>query len=197
MVDILYQCPIFIHCIQVGLRCFIWDNFKCRRCLVGRRCLSLVVLALPLQFLFTFLWLIKTIWNLCLFSAAGVPCPLLGCDGKLELRSCHGLAGNPVTHFWRTEGSTVYFQAKGVHDHPAPEVYQRRSTTARHAAVSNANNISNNDNKYYYDICSVAIYGVKPYARVHSGPLGGRQPIWTWLGLPDYHTQCRWGVLRP
>jgi len=49
--------------------------------------------------------------------------------GTLELRSCSGLVGNPVTHFWRTEGSTVYFQAKGVHDHPPPDVYRRTSTS--------------------------------------------------------------------
>lgn len=59
----------------------------------------------------------------------GRRCPAVGCDGTLELRSCSGLVGNPVTHFWRTEGSTVYFQAKGVHDHPPPDVYRRTSTS--------------------------------------------------------------------
>jgi len=65
----------------------------------------------------------------CYPMRTGRPCPSAGCDGQLELRSCHGLAGNPVTHFWRTEGRTVYFQAKGLHDHPRPDVCHRTSTS--------------------------------------------------------------------
>ncbi|XP_075720246.1 chorion-specific transcription factor GCMa [Rhinoderma darwinii] len=46
-------------------------------------------------------------------------CP--NCKGSLNLVSCRGHGGFPVTNFWRHEGSFIYFQTKGVHDHPKPE----------------------------------------------------------------------------
>ncbi|XP_075926281.1 chorion-specific transcription factor GCMb-like [Petromyzon marinus] len=46
-------------------------------------------------------------------------CP--NCQGPLELVPCRGHSGYPVTNFWRHEGKLVFFQAKGVHDHPRPE----------------------------------------------------------------------------
>ncbi|XP_029451577.1 chorion-specific transcription factor GCMa [Rhinatrema bivittatum] len=46
-------------------------------------------------------------------------CP--NCDGTLKLVSCRGHGGYPVTNFWRHEGPYIYFQTKGVHDHPKPE----------------------------------------------------------------------------
>ena len=52
----------------------------------------------------------------------GKPCPNPACDGRLELMPCRGHCGYPVTHFWRHHGNLVFFQAKGVHDHPRPEV---------------------------------------------------------------------------
>ncbi|CAG5117842.1 unnamed protein product [Candidula unifasciata] len=52
----------------------------------------------------------------------GKPCPNVGCTGKLTLLSCRGHCGYPVTHFWRHVNNAVYFQAKGYHDHPRPEV---------------------------------------------------------------------------
>ncbi|GAB1600086.1 hypothetical protein Ahia01_000286100 [Argonauta hians] len=52
----------------------------------------------------------------------GKPCPNSKCSGHLELLSCRGHCGYPVTHFWRHLNSAIYFQAKGVHDHPRPEI---------------------------------------------------------------------------
>ncbi|XP_056419550.1 chorion-specific transcription factor GCMa [Hyla sarda] len=46
-------------------------------------------------------------------------CP--NCKGSLKLVSCRGHGGFPVTNFWRHEGPFIYFQTKGVHDHPKPE----------------------------------------------------------------------------
>ncbi|XP_018118948.1 chorion-specific transcription factor GCMa [Xenopus laevis] len=46
-------------------------------------------------------------------------CP--NCSGPLKLISCRGHGGFPVTNFWRHEGPYIYFQTKGVHDHPKPE----------------------------------------------------------------------------
>jgi len=60
--------------------------------------------------------------------SADKPCPTEGCDGRLRLRPCRGHGGYPVTHFWREvcdprpgmSASTIFFQAKGEHDHPPP-----------------------------------------------------------------------------
>ncbi|KAM9315835.1 chorion-specific transcription factor GCMa [Gastrophryne carolinensis] len=46
-------------------------------------------------------------------------CP--NCKGSLKLVSCRGHGGFPVTNFWRHEGPYIYFQTKGIHDHPKPE----------------------------------------------------------------------------
>lgn len=48
-------------------------------------------------------------------------CPNRACNGRLEILACHGHCGYPVTHFWRHTDHGVFFQAKGVHDHPRPE----------------------------------------------------------------------------
>jgi hypothetical protein len=56
------------------------------------------------------------------FFPPGKHCPTVGCCGKLELRKCRGNRNFPVTHFWRTDGTAIYFQAKGKHDHPQPEL---------------------------------------------------------------------------
>jgi len=49
--------------------------------------------------------------------------------GRLRLRACRGHGGYPVTHFWREvpdprpgmgATTTIFFQAKGDHDHPPP-----------------------------------------------------------------------------
>uniref|UniRef100_A0A1I8FHY8 GCM domain-containing protein n=1 Tax=Macrostomum lignano TaxID=282301 RepID=A0A1I8FHY8_9PLAT len=52
----------------------------------------------------------------------GKPCPNAKCDGTLVLQACRGHSGYPVTHFWRHLNGCVYFQAKGAHDHPAPDL---------------------------------------------------------------------------
>ncbi|XP_059088854.1 transcription factor glial cells missing-like [Tigriopus californicus] len=51
----------------------------------------------------------------------GKVCPNLECDGILEIQSCRGHCGYPVTHFWRhVPNLGILFQAKGFHDHPRP-----------------------------------------------------------------------------
>nr|CAH7730196.1 unnamed protein product [Callosobruchus chinensis] len=51
----------------------------------------------------------------------GKPCPNRTCPGRLEILPCRGHCGYPVTHFWRHTEHAIFFQAKGVHDHPRPE----------------------------------------------------------------------------
>ncbi|RZC42821.1 transcription factor glial cells missing [Asbolus verrucosus] len=51
----------------------------------------------------------------------GKPCPNRQCTGRLEILPCRGHCGYPVTHFWRHTDHAIFFQAKGVHDHPRPE----------------------------------------------------------------------------
>lgn len=55
------------------------------------------------------------------FLIAGKPCPNRQCSGRLEILACRGHCGYPVTHFWRHTEHAIFFQAKGVHDHPRPE----------------------------------------------------------------------------
>ncbi|KAL1006390.1 hypothetical protein UPYG_G00071770 [Umbra pygmaea] len=58
-------------------------------------------------------------------------CP--SCNSALELMPCRGHSGYPVTNFWRIDGKSIFFQAKGVHDHPRPE--SKSETEARRSAV--------------------------------------------------------------
>ncbi|XP_029003747.1 chorion-specific transcription factor GCMb [Betta splendens] len=58
-------------------------------------------------------------------------CP--SCNAALELLPCRGHSGYPVTNFWRVDGKAVFFQAKGVHDHPRPE--SKSETEARRSSV--------------------------------------------------------------
>nr|XP_013101052.1 unnamed protein product [Stomoxys calcitrans] len=52
----------------------------------------------------------------------GKACPNKTCrGGRLEIKPCRGHCGYPVTHFWRHSANAIFFQAKGVHDHPKPE----------------------------------------------------------------------------
>ncbi|KAK5646239.1 hypothetical protein RI129_004703 [Pyrocoelia pectoralis] len=51
----------------------------------------------------------------------GKPCPNRQCSGRLEIQTCRGHCGYPVTHFWRHTEYAIFFQAKGIHDHPRPE----------------------------------------------------------------------------
>ena len=51
----------------------------------------------------------------------GKPCPNRRCTGRLEIVACRGHCGYPVTHFWRHTEHAIFFQSKGVHDHPRPE----------------------------------------------------------------------------
>uniref|UniRef100_A0A8C5PCJ3 Glial cells missing transcription factor 1 n=1 Tax=Leptobrachium leishanense TaxID=445787 RepID=A0A8C5PCJ3_9ANUR len=55
------------------------------------------------------------------------------CNGSLKLISCRGHGGFPVTNFWRHEGPYIYFQTKGVHDHPKPETkFESETNKTRH-----------------------------------------------------------------
>ncbi|XP_043921331.1 chorion-specific transcription factor GCMb [Protopterus annectens] len=58
-------------------------------------------------------------------------CP--NCNSALELIPCRGHSGYPVTNFWRQDSKAIFFQAKGVHDHPRPE--SKSETEARRSAV--------------------------------------------------------------
>ena len=58
----------------------------------------------------------------------GKQCPNRNCNGRLEIRACRGHCGYPVTHFWRHTETAVFFQAKGVHDHPKPEAKNSSET---------------------------------------------------------------------
>ncbi|KAM8822297.1 LOW QUALITY PROTEIN: chorion-specific transcription factor GCMb [Synchiropus picturatus] len=58
-------------------------------------------------------------------------CP--SCSAALELVPCRGHSGYPVTNFWRVDGKCIFFQAKGVHDHPRPE--SKSETEARRSSV--------------------------------------------------------------
>ncbi|XP_043574954.1 chorion-specific transcription factor GCMb [Chiloscyllium plagiosum] len=58
-------------------------------------------------------------------------CP--NCNSALELITCRGHSGYPVTNFWRLDTKAIFFQAKGVHDHPRPE--SKSETEARRSAV--------------------------------------------------------------
>ncbi|XP_058819960.1 transcription factor glial cells missing-like [Topomyia yanbarensis] len=52
----------------------------------------------------------------------GKACPNRLCiGGVLEIQPCRGHCGYPVTHFWRHTANAIFFQGKGVHDHPRPE----------------------------------------------------------------------------
>ncbi|XP_063976980.1 uncharacterized protein LOC135162443 [Diachasmimorpha longicaudata] len=62
----------------------------------------------------------------------GKPCPNRQCTGKLEVLSCRGHCGYPVTHFWRHTEHAIFFQAKGQHDHPRPEA--KSTSEARRSA---------------------------------------------------------------
>ncbi|KAM8967716.1 chorion-specific transcription factor GCMb [Pelodytes ibericus] len=55
------------------------------------------------------------------------------CNSALELIACRGHSGYPVTNFWRLDAKAIFFQAKGVHDHPRPE--SKSETEARRSAV--------------------------------------------------------------
>ncbi|XP_077495430.1 uncharacterized protein LOC144106486 isoform X2 [Amblyomma americanum] len=72
----------------------------------------------------------------------GKPCPNRRCSGRLEVQPCRGHCGYPVTHFWRHTESAVFFQAKGLHDHPPPEpkatAEARRALRAKRAALDSA-----------------------------------------------------------
>lgn len=81
--------------------------------------------------------------NICC-AKIGKPCPNRRCNGRLEIIACRGHCGYPVTHFWRHTEHAVFFQSKGVHDHPRPEAKstaeQRRLRGA--AASLGGSNIS-------------------------------------------------------
>jgi len=56
----IYAIVMFLQRIQLGLRCFICDNYKCRYCLVNSYSLLLAILVL--LFLYV-LWLIRKLYE--------------------------------------------------------------------------------------------------------------------------------------
>ena len=66
----------------------------------------------------------------------GKQCPNMRCDGRLEILPCRGHCGYPVTHFWRHTNEAIFFQSKGVHDHPRPEP-KSSAETRRALALAN------------------------------------------------------------
>lgn len=70
----------------------------------------------------------------------GKPCPNRQCSGRLEILPCRGHCGYPVTHFWRHTEHAIFFQAKGVHDHPRPEA---KSTSEARRSLGNGRRIRN------------------------------------------------------
>lgn len=58
----------------------------------------------------------------------GKACLNRNCKGRLEVLSCRGHCGYPVTHFWRHTEHGIFFQAKGTHDHPKPEAKNSNMT---------------------------------------------------------------------
>ncbi|XP_041105244.1 chorion-specific transcription factor GCMa-like [Polyodon spathula] len=64
-------------------------------------------------------------------------CP--NCHAPLTLLCCRGHGGYPVTNFWRHEGSYIFFQSKGLHDHPKPEskleAERRKSVCRKRASI--------------------------------------------------------------
>ncbi|XP_075777378.1 chorion-specific transcription factor GCMb isoform X1 [Pelodiscus sinensis] len=83
-------------------------------------------------------------------------CP--NCNSALELIPCRGHSGYPVTNFWRLDGKVIFFQAKGVHDHPRPE--SKSETEARRSAIkkqvssshlSQKKRLMNSETRRYHD----------------------------------------------
>lgn len=68
----------------------------------------------------------------------GKPCPNRQCSGRLEILPCRGHCGYPVTHFWRHTEHAIFFQAKGVHDHPRPEA---KSTSEARRSLGNGRRV--------------------------------------------------------
>ncbi|XP_007437562.1 chorion-specific transcription factor GCMb [Python bivittatus] len=70
-------------------------------------------------------------------------CP--NCSSALELIACRGHSGYPVTNFWRHEGKAIFFQAKGIHDHPRPE--SKSETEIRRSALKKQTSSSHTSQK--------------------------------------------------
>ncbi|VDN96400.1 unnamed protein product [Rodentolepis nana] len=66
-------------------------------------------------------------------------CPLKYCEGKLLYMPCKGNRGHPVTHSWRRVGKSLFFEAKGTHDHPKPVVKVSRVRKRRKDSCSQMN----------------------------------------------------------
>ena len=101
---------------------------------------------------------------------AGKACPNMRCTGHLELLSCRGHGGYPVTHFWRHTHGLIFFQAKGEHDHPSPEAKssaearrQRYSSGAKGSLVS-----THMHSRTYGNISVTATYPVTSYFMPHT-----------------------------
>ncbi|NXL86140.1 GCM2 factor, partial [Alectura lathami] len=70
-------------------------------------------------------------------------CP--NCNSALQLIPCRGHSGYPVTNFWRLDGKAIFFQAKGIHDHPRPE--SKLEAEARRSAIKKQMSSSHHSQK--------------------------------------------------
>lgn len=84
----------------------------------------------------------------------GKPCPNRRCDGKLEIMQCRGHCGYPVTHFWRHTNEAIFFQAKGVHDHPRPEPKSSAETRRALALAKGLLPMSHNQTRRKYSLAN-------------------------------------------
>lgn len=127
----------------------------------------------------------------------GKPCPNRNCTGKLEIRTCRGHCGYPVTHFWRHTPYGVFFQAKGVHDHSKPEPKNCRETRrylglgkrknlalmlSRDAALNKKlkslntkPDINQNQFNYHPNVASVNHQQPQQYSPEYQTPMGHQQ----------------------
>ncbi|KAG8191132.1 hypothetical protein JTE90_010053 [Oedothorax gibbosus] len=83
----------------------------------------------------------------------GKPCPNRKCSGRLEVLSCRGHCGYPVTHFWRHTEHAIFFQAKGSHDHPRPE--PKATAEARRTLHSPLQQLQRRTSKSVQDVVSM------------------------------------------
>ncbi|KFQ98640.1 Chorion-specific transcription factor GCMb, partial [Opisthocomus hoazin] len=102
------------------------NNHNCQ--ILKKSCLGVVVCALPCG---PRPQLAPAICDKARQKQQKKSCP--NCHAALELIPCRGHSGYPVTNFWRLDGKAIFFQAKGVHDHPRPE--SKLEAEARRSAI--------------------------------------------------------------
>jgi hypothetical protein len=110
----------------------------------------------------------------------GKQCPNRRCDGRLEILPCRGHCGYPVTHFWRHTSEAIFFQAKGVHDHPRPEPKSSAETRRALALAKGLTPMSGTHTRRRAPDASLATKSTKKRSQTSSLPCDsttGSQPI--------------------